>query len=263
MNEYLFKNNTFLRFISSLFLIIIAITSIFKGGILLISTISILIFIITYEYINITENISTIFLKTSKSFLNITIFGLSIFSFKFSIIFYIFIFLLTLFQKNNAKLNSLYVLLGPIYLCLPFIFLYNVRINDYGLEIILWFLFIVWSTDTFSFLFGKYLGGRKLLITLSPNKTWSGLICGILFGTIISVICFYIKSYSLVDGFIYGFSLSIFTQLGDLFESWIKRKHAIKDSGSLIPGHGGFLDRLDGLLFSSILLYIGYVYYAI
>ena len=263
MNEYLFKNNTFLRFISSLFLIIIAITSIFKGGILLISTISILIFIITYEYINITENISTIFLKTSKSFLNITIFGLSIFSFKFSIIFYIFIFLLTLFQKNNAKLNSLYVLLGPIYLCLPFIFLYNVRINDYGLEIILWFLFIVWSTDTFSFLFGKYLGGRKLLITLSPNKTWSGLICGILFGTIISVICFYIKSYSLVDGFIYGFLLAIFTQLGDLFESWIKRKHAIKDSGSLIPGHGGFLDRLDGLLFSGILLYIGYVYHAI
>ena len=263
MNEYFFKNNTFLRFISSLFLIIIAITSIFKGGILLISTISILIFIITYEYINMTENIRTIFLKTSKSFLNIAIFGLSIFSFKFSIIFYIFIFLLTLFQKNNAKLNSLYVLLGPIYLCLPFIFLYNVRINDYGLEIILWFLFIVWSTDTFSFLFGKYLGGRKLLITLSPNKTWSGLICGILLGTIISVICFYIKSYSLVDGFIYGFLLSIFTQLGDLFESWIKRKHAIKDSGSLIPGHGGFLDRLDGLLFSSILLYIGYVYYAI
>ena len=262
MNKYLF-NNTFLRFISSLFLIIVAITSIYKGGILLISTISILIFIITYEYINITENINTIFLKTSKSFLNIAIFGLSIFSFKFSIIFYIFIFLLTLFQKNNAKLNSLYVLLGPIYLCLPFIFLYNVRINDYGLEIILWFLFIVWSTDTFSFLFGKYLGGRKLLITLSPNKTWSGLICGILLGTIISVICFYIKSYNLVDGFIYGFLLSIFTQLGDLFESWIKRKHAIKDSGSLIPGHGGFLDRLDGLLISSILLYIGYVYYAI
>ena len=82
-------------------------------------------------------------------------------------------------------------------------------------------------------------------------------------GTVISVICFYIKNYSLLDGFIYGFLLAIFTQFGDLFESWIKRKHAIKDSGSLIPGHGGFLDRLDGLLFSSILLYIGYVYYVI
>ena len=263
MNEDLFKNNTFLRFLSSLFLIIVAITSILKGGILLISTISILIFIITYEYVNITENISTILLKTSKSFLNITIFALSIFSFKFSIIFYLFIFLLTLFQKNNAKLNNLYVLLGPIYLCLPFIFLYNVRINDYGLEVILWFLFIVWSTDSFSFLFGKYLGGKKLSLTLSPNKTWSGLICGILLGTIISTICFYIKSYSLLDGIIYGFLLSIFTQFGDLFESWIKRKHAIKDSGNLIPGHGGFLDRLDGLLFSSILLYIGYVYHVI
>jgi len=263
MNEYLFKNNTFLRFISSLFLIIVAITSIFKGGILLISTISILIFIITYEYINITENISTILLKTSKSFLNITIFGLSILSFKFSIVFYLFILFLTLFQKNNAKLSSLYVLLGPIYLCLPFILLYNLRINDYGLEIILWFLFIVWSTDSFSFLFGKYLGGKKLSLTLSPNKTWSGLICGILLGTIISIICFYVKSYNLLDGFIYGLLLSIFTQFGDLFESWIKRKHSIKDSSNLIPGHGGFLDRLDGLLFSSILLYIGYMYYAI
>jgi phosphatidate cytidylyltransferase len=263
MNEYLFKNNTFLRLLSSLFLITIAIISIFKGGILLISTSSFLIFVISYEYINITENVSTILLKTTKSFLNIIIFGLSIISFKFSIIFYLFIFLLTLLRKSNAKRNNLYVLLGPIYLCLPFMFLFNIRVNDYGLEIILWFLFIVWSTDIFSFLFGKYLGGKKLSLTLSPNKTWSGLICGILLGTIISIICFYIKNYSIIDGFIYGFLLSIFTQFGDLFESRIKRKHSIKDSGSLIPGHGGFLDRLDGLLFSSILLYTGYLYYAI
>jgi phosphatidate cytidylyltransferase len=263
MNEYLFNNNIFLRFLSSLFLIALAITSIFKGGILLISIISIVIFVISYEYINITENISSILLKISKSFLNITIFGLSVLSFKLSIIFYLFIFLLTLFQKNNAKLNNLYVLLGPIYLCLPFIFLYNIRINDYGLEIILWYLFIVWSTDSFSFLFGKYLGGKKLTLTLSPNKTWSGFICGILLGTIISLICFYLKNYTLLEGLIYGFLLAIFTQFGDLFESWIKRKHSIKDSGSLIPGHGGFLDRLDGLLCSSIFLYIGYVYYVI
>ena len=73
----------------------------------------------------------------------------------------------------------------------------------------------------------------------------------------------YSRHLNLLDAFIYGLILSIFTQIGDLFESWIKREHFIKDSGYLIPGHGGFLDRLDGLLISSIFLYIGHIYYGI
>jgi len=132
--------------------------------------------------------------------------------------------------------------------------------SDFGLDIILWFLLIVWITDIFSYIGGNYIGGKKLSLSLSPNKTWSGFICGIASAATFSGICFYINDYEVLSGLIYGFLLALFTQLGDLFESWIKRKHLIKDSSKLIPGHGGFLDRLDGLLLSSILLYIGYIF---
>ena len=133
--------------------------------------------------------------------------------------------------------------------------------SDSGLDIIFWFLLIVWFTDIFSYICGNYIGGKKLLLSLSPNKTWSGFIGGILIATFFSVICFYINDYKALNGFLYGLILALFTQIGDLFESWIKRKHFVKDSGKLIPGHGGFLDRIDGLLLSSIVLYTGYIFY--
>jgi phosphatidate cytidylyltransferase len=179
----------------------------------------------------------------------------------FSVIFYFIVFFLYLFQKNTSKINNKFVFIGPIYLCLPFIFLYNIRLSDTGLDIILWFLLIVWSTDIFSYIGGNIFGGKKLIPSLSPNKTWSGFLCGILVACIVSIICFYIKNYNIFVGLTYGFLIALFTQFGDLFESWIKRKHGVKDSGILVPGHGGFLDRTDGLLFSSIILYIGFIFY--
>ena len=71
------------------------------------------------------------------------------------------------------------------------------------------------------------------------------------------MVWFYIREYNILNALSFGFIIAFFTQLGDLFESWIKRKHSIKDSGKLIPGHGGILDRLDGLMISSLILYIG------
>ena len=266
MNKNLFSNNTFLRVLSSIVLIAISLFCVLESGIFLLLSISILIFLLTFEYISFTETIETFFLKTTKSLFNVIIFLLSTLgegtlssSINFSILFYIIVFLLYFFQKNISRVNKVYVLIGPIYLCLPFIFLYNIRLSDYGINIILWFLLIVWSTDSFSYIGGKIFAGKKLIVSLSPNKTWSGFICGILAACIISIICFYIKNYNVLFGLIYGFVIALSTQFGDLFESWIKRKHLIKDSGILIPGHGGFLDRLDGLLFSSIILYVGFI----
>ena len=268
MNKNLLSNNIFLRILSSIFLISISLFCIFKGGIILIVFLSFLIFIITYEYVSFTETIETVFLKVTKSFFNIIIFLLSTLgagvlsnSINFSILFYIIVFLLYLFQKNISKVNNFFVLIGPIYLCLPFIFLYSIILSQNGLDITLWFLLIVWVTDSFSYIGGKLLGGKKLILSLSPNKTWSGFISGILVSCLVSAICFYMKNYSITNGLVYGFVLALSTQFGDLLESWIKRKHLVKDSGILIPGHGGFLDRVDGLLFSSIILYIGYIFY--
>ena len=174
MNRNLFSNNSFLRLLSSMFLISVSVYSVVEIGTILILTISILIFLLTYEYVSFTETIDTLFLKTTKSFLNVTIFLLSIFTIYFSIIFYFIVFLLYLFQKNTSKVNNIFVFIGPIYLCLPFIFLYNIRLSNSGLDIILWFLLIVWSTDSFSYIGGNIFGGKKLILSLSPNKTWSG-----------------------------------------------------------------------------------------
>ena len=263
MNKILFSKNSIVRLFSSIVLICISLYCIFKGGLVLLFALSVLVLLISYEYISITEKIDTIYLKLTKSFLNIIIFLLSIFSIKFSIIFFILVFLINLIQKKTYKINNIFVLLGPVYLCLPIIFLYNIRESYSGLDIILWFLLIVWFTDIFSYIGGNYFGGKKLNLSLSPNKTWSGFISGIVLASIMSAICFYGNELNALIGFIYGLLLSLFTQFGDLFESWIKRKHLVKDSGKLIPGHGGFLDRLDGLLLSSILLYVGYIIYGV
>ena len=263
MNKILFSKNNILRFLSSIVLISTSLYCVIQGGLLLLITLSILIFLISYEYISITEKIDTIYLKLTKSLLNIIIFLLSILSFKFSIFFFMIVFLLNFIQKKTIKSHNIFVLLGPIYLCLPLIFLYNIRIFYDDLNIILWFLSVVWLTDSFSYIGGNFIGGKKLILSISPNKTWSGFICGIVSATIFSGICFYINDYDVLSGFIFGSLLALFTQFGDLFESWIKRKHLVKDSGRLIPGHGGFLDRLDGLLLSSILLYVGYIIYGV
>ncbi len=257
MNIRIMNNNTIYRILSSIILIIFALSSIHIGGKFLILIISALVFIMTYEWVTITENVTSILLKCTKSSFNVIIFLLSLLTIQFSIIFFIIILLLNIISKNTSKINKLFVILGPIYLCLPFIFLFEIRNLDYGFDIILWFLFVVWSTDIFSYLCGKYFRGKKLWVSLSPNKTWSGFILGIFAGTITSLICFYIKEYNILNALYFGFIIAFFTQLGDLFESWIKRKHSIKDSGKLIPGHGGILDRLDGLMISSLILFIG------
>jgi phosphatidate cytidylyltransferase len=262
MNDNINFRNSLYRVLSSLVLITLALFSIYISGSFLIFILASLVFIMTYEWVTITENINTILLKSTKSLFNVIIFMLSLLSIKFSIIFYIFILLLNLFARNTEKTNKIFIILGPIYLCLPIIFLYKIRLLNQGFDIILWFLIIVWSTDSFSYVFGNYFGGKKLWVSLSPNKTWSGFLLGILAGSFISIICFYIKDLNLLNALLFGFILSFFTQFGDLFESWIKRKHLVKDSGKLIPGHGGILDRLDGLMISSIVLYIGCKLYA-
>ena len=261
MNDKIINNNAFLRILSSLILIGFALFGIYINDKFLIFSLCVIVFLTTYEWVVITEDLNTQILKYTKSIFNVIIFMLSLLSFQFSLIFFIIIFFINLFSKNLSIVNKLFILFGPVYICLPFIFLYEIRHLNHGLDIIVWFLLIVWSTDTFSYICGKYFGGKKLYPSLSPNKTWSGFIFGILLAILTSIICYYIREYSLLNGLIFGLILSVFTQFGDLFESWIKRKHSIKDSGKFVPGHGGLLDRLDGLMLSSLILYIGCIFY--
>ena len=111
-------------------------------------------------------------------------------------------------------------------------------------------MLITWTTDIFSFLGGKVFGGRKLLVSISPNKTWSGFITGIFAAMIFSFMSFKIIGLDTTYVLLWSFLLALSVQVGDLFESFLKRKHKVTESGKILPGHGGMLDRIDGIIFS-------------
>lgn len=116
-----------------------------------------------------------------------------------------------------------------------------------GLVLTSWTLAIVWGTDIGAYFSGKAIGGPKLAPNFSPNKTWAGLIGGIITATLVSAI-FVMTTELRVPVVALAVALAIVAQLGDLLESWLKRRADVKDSSNLFPGHGGALDRLDGLL---------------
>lgn len=116
-----------------------------------------------------------------------------------------------------------------------------------GLILTLWTLAMVWGTDIGAYFSGKTIGGPKLAPKYSPNKTWAGLIGGIATAMLVSTV-FVITTDLRALIVVLATLLAVVAQLGDLFESWLKRKADVKDSSNLFPGHGGALDRLDGLL---------------
>lgn len=123
---------------------------------------------------------------------------------------------------------------------------------DHGLAALVFVLAIVWSTDSGAFFIGRRLGGPKLVPLISPKKTWSGAIGGLFAAMIAGLLAAWLMDVPLtVPLAIVALFLSIVCQAGDLFESWVKRRFGAKDSGSLIPGHGGIMDRVDGLIFAA------------
>jgi phosphatidate cytidylyltransferase len=118
-----------------------------------------------------------------------------------------------------------------------------------GRETVLWIVVVVWATDIGAYFLGKLAGGVKLAPRISPGKTWSGLIGGMCWAAVASAA----MGLAFEQGATFGLAaigvvLAIVAQLGDLLESAAKRDAGVKDSGHLIPGHGGLLDRIDGLV---------------
>ena len=140
-------------------------------------------------------------------------------------------------------------------------------VPDHGLGLVLMLFFTVWATDSGAYLFGRAIGGPRLWPQVSPNKTWAGVFGGLLAGTVTGIVV----SGMIVSGTVTGGSgeavhalispwvviiLSLATQFGDLGESALKRLYGAKDAGDLIPGHGGALDRIDGLILAAWVLAI-------
>lgn len=157
--------------------------------------------------------------------------------------------------KNRLTIwpRFLVILLGTFYLAIAILWLLNLLSQPGSWKLCYWLLFLVWSTDTAAYFGGKLLGGPKLIPSISPNKTWSGFVVGLLGGTAVA----YILSFWLLPSTFHIWQIGLLVvvaQVGDLVESQAKRWSDVKDSGMLIPGHGGLLDRLDSLLAISFAL---------
>ncbi len=156
-------------------------------------------------------------------------------------------------------------LLSVVYISTPFGLLSLMDsakiLSQNGANYALICLIMVWVSDTFAFFGGKLFGKHKLAERISPKKTWEGSISGFLFTIIAGIVIwkFFYPSFTVFHWIAVAVIVGIFAQLGDLFESHLKRSVKVKDSSNLIPGHGGALDRFDSILFAVPALYI-YLY---
>ncbi len=125
--------------------------------------------------------------------------------------------------------------------------------GEHGFLAVIFLFIVVWTTDTVAYFVGRAAGGPKLLPQVSPNKTWSGALGGTLAAVVVAVI---LAAAAALTGLfaiaMLAIVLSVSAQAGDLFESFLKRRFGAKDSGHLIPGHGGMMDRLDGFVTASV-----------
>lgn len=189
----------------------------------------------------------------------------STFALPISALFYLLALMVSAILIDRADIFNtiIYSAFGQLYITLPFCLLllisyeYTLYYSIYHYAFVLAIFVFIWINDTFAFLTGVTLGKKKLLERISPKKTIEGFIGGIFF-TVFAGVGFSLlfTDYSLL--FWIGFALiaSLFGTLGDLFESLIKRTYNAKDSGQLIPGHGGILDRIDSLLFVIPAIYL-------
>lgn len=176
-------------------------------------------------------------------------------------LFYLFVTILlaiTVFTKNRVNFDDMGVTtLASLYIGLGFHYLAAAR-NIGGFDTVMYMLLIVWITDTGAYTFGRMFGRHKLWPAISPNKTWEGSIGGTLAAVVVAgiYVYFFPQAYSLPVMLGLSFIFSICGQLGDLVESAYKRYYGVKDSGKILPGHGGILDRFDSMLFVLPLLHL-------
>ncbi|MEK6733974.1 MAG: phosphatidate cytidylyltransferase [Pseudomonadota bacterium] len=156
---------------------------------------------------------------------------------------------ITYHQKTSFRIfGGLYILLS----CLSLLWIIdqhhivNNTIKFNGVNTVMSIFVIVWANDVGGYIFGRTFGGKLLCPKISPNKTWAGFFGGVIFAILISPF--------LGEGMGAAGIAAMIASLGDLLESWTKRKCKVKDSGQLIPGHGGLLDRVDGVLLLSIVV---------
>ena len=229
--------------------------AIFFGGIFLQFAVICLVFIMHYELAKMQNPLLPGVPKYSSIVALVTILLLN-----YSASWIIFLFVLTLSsacqyflmraQKFAGVVYSMIIILGGFYLI-------ELR-SDFGNLFVAWLVCVVVLTDTFGYFGGRLIGGPKFFVSISPSKTWAGILSGWLGALVCTYffieLGFFVEfSYNLQSLFLFAILLSFCSQVGDLFESFIKRKCKVKDSSNIIPGHGGFMDRFDGIIAATLI----------
>ncbi|MFN8416513.1 MAG: phosphatidate cytidylyltransferase [Cytophagaceae bacterium] len=175
------------------------------------------------------------------------------------------VWLQSLFSHRSNPIESMvYTVLPWIYITIPFALLLEVPylstisyFKGYRYEIIISIFFLIWANDIGAYFVGKSIGKHKLFERISPKKTWEGSIGGLLSAILIAILLYsYWGLFSFTEWIGLTIITVVFGSLGDLVESQLKRVIGVKDSGTLLPGHGGFLDRFDAFLFALPFVYI-------
>lgn len=172
--------------------------------------------------------------------------------------------LLELFRKSEYPVtNFAFSIAGIFYVVIPFamlnFFAYNadgefydtLQVSGYQYILLLAFFVIQWANDTGAYLVGRAIGKHKLFERISPNKTWEGAFGGAVFALLAGFLFAFFTNSHIGHWLVIAALITVFGTLGDLTESQIKRSVGVKDSGNILPGHGGILDRFDGVLFSA------------
>ena len=244
------------RLISAIVILAISLVPIFYGDWLLVGTLCVLAFFLVSEWIFLS--------RAYEESIFATVLGSSIISSLLLFYFYgagvasgsalVFCIIgISISSRHKRELFYVYIL-GLFLLPISVISIVSIRAHgDQGLLLFLWFLVIIITTDVMAYVFGRTIGGWRILPRISPNKTLSGCIGGLLCAIIISVLFPYKVSFlaSPLFTIFSATAISVSAQAGDFLVSAIKRANKMKDTGTIIPGHGGLFDRLDSFLLSS------------
>ena len=216
---------------------------------------------------------------TIGTLIYLIIFSYSLDETNFKFLFIIFpllvlIVVLEIFRKNETPISNIaFSIMGILYVVVPFsllnFFAYgnnadsivSIASPNHPAYLLLGFFIIQWACDSGAYLVGTTFGKTKLSPKISPNKTWEGFIGGLILATFIGYIIACFIGSNPIHWVLISIIIVVFGTLGDLTESQIKRSVGVKDSGNLLPGHGGILDRFDGVLFSApfVLAYLHFV----
>ena len=176
------------------------------------------------------------------------------------IVLMIYLFVNSLFYDNDRNRDFLlWSILGSVYITLPLMLLTAIHFQslEQYIPFALLVFILIWINDTFAYVFGITLGRHRLFERISPKKSWEGFFGGLIMSIAASLLLSRLyPDYGLVKWLFFGFLTVLSAVLGDLIESMLKRSVNVKDSGSMLPGHGGVLDRIDSLLLVSPVIYL-------